>query len=94
MVRVTGVESAASWPYKSQRSCVYHQNEVLYIINGETVASHHCESDLIHALRVMIYSLRLMIYNDSNAIVGDIPLLSQWIKKQTKSNLVCFFELV
>jgi len=24
----------------------------------------------------------LMIYNDSNAIVDDIPLLSQWIKKR------------
>ena len=30
----------------------------------------------------MIYSPKgLMRYNDSNAIVDDMPLLSQWIKK-------------
>ena len=32
-----------------------------------------------------------MRYNDSVAIVDDIPLLSQWIKKFDKSKLVEFF---
>ena len=40
----------------------------------------------------MIYSPDgLMRYNDSNAIVDDMPLLSQWIKKFDKSKLVEFF---
>ena len=29
----------------------------------------------------------LMRYNDSNAIVDDIPLLSQWIKKSKSEDL-------
>ena len=41
----------------------------------------------------MIYSPDgLMRYNNGNfAIVDDIPLLSQWIKKFDKSKLVEFF---
>ena len=40
----------------------------------------------------MIYSPDgLMRYNDSDAIVDDMPLLSQWIKKFDKSKLVEFF---
>ena len=36
----------------------------------------------------MIYSPDgLMRYNDSNAIVDDIPLLSQWIKKSKSEDL-------
>ena len=36
----------------------------------------------------MIYSPNgLMRYNDSNAIVDDIPLLSQWIKKSKSEDL-------
>ena len=38
----------------------------------------------------MIYSPNgLMRYNDSDAIVDDIPLLSQWIKKSA-----CFHKLI
>ncbi|MBQ1928155.1 MAG: hypothetical protein II366_00145, partial [Clostridia bacterium] len=33
----------------------------------------------------------LMRYNDSNAIVDDIPLLSQWIKKIDLFSQVDFF---
>ena len=40
----------------------------------------------------MIYSPNgLMRYNDSNTIVDDIPLLSQWIKKQTSYCLSVFW---
>ncbi len=36
----------------------------------------------------MIYSPKgLMRYNDSDAIVDDIPLLSQWIKKSKSEDL-------
>ena len=31
---------------KSRRSRVYHQNEVLYIINSAGIAYHHCESTI------------------------------------------------
>ena len=42
----------------------------------------------------MIYSPKgLMRYNDSNAIVDDMPLLSQWIKKD-KSFDLSFLSLV
>ena len=44
-----------------------------------------------YTLRVMIYSPNgLMRYNNSFAIVDDIPLLSQWIKKSAH-NVYGFF---
>ena len=40
----------------------------------------------------MIYSPKgMMRYNDSDAIVDDIPLLSQWIKKSTCENKSIFW---
>ena len=39
-------------PYKSRQSRVYHQDEVLHIINSVGIVYHHCERG---------YSLRLMI---------------------------------
>ena len=56
--------------------------EVLHIKLRQSRVYHHCESSYLYTLGVMIYSPDgLMRYNDSNAIVDDIPLLSQWIKK-------------
>ena len=60
----------------------YNHGTAVYIIKTEfcisptqSVAYHHCERE---------YSLRLMIYtfgDDILAKADDIPLLSQWIKK-------------
>ena len=32
--------------HKSRRSRVYHQNEVLHIINSAGIVYHHCESTI------------------------------------------------
>ena len=43
--------------HKSRQSRVYHQDEVLYIINSKGIVCHHCESNIqpavdeIHASR-------------------------------------------
>ena len=60
------------------------------------INAKHCIASLrklfLYTLCVMIYSPDgLMRYNDSNAIVDDIPLLSQWIKKFDLSKQVKFF---
>jgi len=61
----------------------YHQNAVLYIIIAKV---------FLYTLCVIIYSPDgLTRYNDSNAIVDDMPLLSQWIKKSTSQNLSIFW---
>ena len=56
---------------------VYHQNGVLHIIRRMPVY-HHCESKC---------NLRLMIYTLTR---DDIPLLSQWIKKEEVVNFFFF----
>ena len=74
------------------RSIVYHQNVVLYIINGETVAYHQADSFLIHTFGVMRYKCdlsHLMIYTLTR---GDMPSLSAWIntKKERREIFVLF----
>jgi len=39
-------------PYKSRQSRVYHQDEVLHIINSVGIVYHHCESGFDTHLKV------------------------------------------
>ncbi len=73
-------------------SRVYHQFQRNCISSRRSLVYHHCESFFDTRWCVMIYSPDgLMRYNDSKAIVGDIPLLSQGIKKFDLSKQVEFF---
>ena len=76
-----------------------HQGEALYIINSAGIAYHQDAVLYIIIAKAFLYTLRVMIYspdglmrcnNGKIAIVDDMPLLSQWIKK-TKSEDLAFF---
>ena len=67
-----------------------NQGEALYIINSAGIAYHQDAVLYIIIAKAFLYTLRVMIYspdglmrynNGKIAIVDDMPLLSQWIKK-------------
>ena len=68
----------------SPRRFETNHDEVVYIINFEEIAYHQGKALYIiiakelYSLRLMRYTLRVMIYS---LTANDIPLLSQWIKK-------------
>ena len=68
----------------SPRGFETNHDEVVYIINFEEIAYHQGKALYIiiakelYSLRLMRYTLRVMIYS---LTANDIPLLSQWIKK-------------
>ena len=71
---------------------VYHQFRKNCISSRQSLVYHHCESFLIHATRDEMQFWRTdEIQQWQIAIVDDIPLLSQWIKKSTSRNLSIFW---
>ena len=74
------------------KHCISSIPHELHIINFARSCISSLRKLFWYTLCVMIYSPDgLMRYNDSDAIVDDMPLLSQWIKKFDKSKLVEFF---
>ena len=63
--------------HKSRRSRVYHQNEVLHIINSAGIVYHHCES----TIQPTADDIHLRWW-DTRVPRDDIPLLLQWIKNR------------
>ncbi len=56
-----------------------------------TIKAKHCISS---SRQFFMHTYGVMIYNDSDAIVDDMPLLSQWIKKLRTSFEVLNFLAV